>query len=244
MKVRGNSKRRCPRLILIGEGKAEVGPKLPQEKRKHEEGVFSTLLARAVGGKSYDRTARFPFEVIDAQTWQDVKIHGPRRKRLKYSEIGKVFDLKARLALFKVKSLAADGIAFLLDRERTTAPDPRSHLLTAVRKYREATASTFFAVVGSPQRCLETWLLADPQARRTAFGADKPNPFTGDPEKRPNARALKGYITRRGKTGGLSEAEARKALAANARPEELAKRCPKSYGPFWSDVKTQLKPLC
>ena len=227
---------RRPRLILICEGEAEVGHKPAAGRRDHRRGVLPQLLQTAIAGKPEAPGGPLSFKVLDAQTLRDLRVHRAPK--------GKVFQRKMGLALHKVDELSADGIAFLVDRETPRRGDPRPKISAEVARFRAEFGRPFAAVIGAACRCLETWLLADREARRTAFGAAGPDPFSVSPEERPPARELKAFLRGRCKAEHLSEPEARRILASHARPTELARRCPKSYRPFLQDVKSELKPLC
>jgi hypothetical protein len=90
---------------------------------------------------------------------------------------------------------------------------------------------------------LETWLLADPQARKQVFGAACGNPFSGDPEARPAPGALKDYIARGAAREHLETKTVYENLAKAARPNELKKACPNSYAPFAEDVDAEIAPI-
>lgn len=213
-----------------------MGHKSREGKRDYAQGALSQLLETAVTEQCELHEEPYAFEVVDAQTLQDLRVHRSRR--------GRVFNRKIGLALHNVEELRAQGIAILVDRERPKDPDPREAVLAEAERFREDADCEFAVVAGAPCRSLETWLLADAEARRAAFGSAGADPFSGDPEHRPPPRELKKDLERRCEEAHLEVHDARRVLAGNARPKELARRCPESYGPFLKDVTRELRPLC
>jgi len=154
---------------------------------------------------------------------------------------------KFQALFFAAEMKRAQVVVILLDQERTNLPDARKTVLDAQAAYLKARPEAGSAsspvpklVVGVARRCLETWLLVDPDARETVFGCRDPDPFSGDPEERPAPRELKRQLKEFCKPRNLKEHHARRTLAATAKPEVLKKRCPKSYAPFLADIKREL----
>jgi hypothetical protein len=160
-------------------------------------------------------------------------------------------ERRVRAVLVAAKIKGADCVVILLDQEKTYLPDAREKVLGGHRAYLAARATaglpttdrTPGLVVGVPRRCLETWLLADSDARQTVLGSSKEKIFSKDPEERPAPRELKDHLQAFCAEIDLEVHKARRMLAAAARPEKLKKRCPKSYAPFLEDIKRELVPL-
>ncbi len=243
-----------PRLFLVGEGESEIGHRPPQGMHRYQEGALAQFLARVLVGASWGYRDKFPFGVVDAVKWVDIRVHRPAEgKRTTYAAIkrGQQFDQRTRSALFATEVKKADCLVILIDQEKTTLPDARKRLLAARKAYLAArTNATHQAsdpapglVVGVPCRCLETWLLVDSNARQTVLGSSKPKLFSTDPEERPSPQELKRQFRDSCHAAHLKEYEARRMLAAAAKPETLKKRCPRSYAPFLEDIKRELVPL-
>jgi hypothetical protein len=149
------------------------------------------------------------------------------------------------------KMKGADCVAILLDQEKTNLPDAREKVLDGHKAYLAARAKADppgsdpapGLVVGVPRRCLETWLLADSDARQMVLGNSKPRIFSTDPEERPAPRELKDQLRAFCAEIDLEVHKARRMLAAAANPEKLKRRCPRSYGPFHEDIKRELMAL-
>jgi hypothetical protein len=159
-----------------------------------------------------------------------------------------LFERRGRAALVAAGVKKADCLVILIDQEKTNLPDARERLLAARRAYLAAkTTADHLAsdlapglVVGVPRRCLETWLLVDSDARQMVLGNSKPRIFSTDPEERPAPRELKDQLRTFCAASHLKVHEARRMLAAAAKPEKLKRRCRKSYAPFLEDIKREL----
>jgi len=173
----------------------------------------------------------------------DMIIHisapGQRTSRLRNRDAEKI-----RRVLFLADTQGLDGVVAVIDRESKSQPDRAERMREGRRAYRNGVANdTPACAIGAACRCIETWLLADRQAREGVFGAEAGNPFSGDPEERPNARTLKRYIEDHCNEQHLDQASAYEDLAKSARPEELKERCPTSYRPFADEVAAEIAPL-
>jgi len=147
--------------------------------------------------------------------------------------------------MFLADTLGLDGVVILIDRESKRAPDRAQRLRDGRRRYRNAAGDSKVAcAVGAACRSVETWLLADPVARREVFGATAPDPFSGDPEDRPPPRILKQYIGDRALGAHMDLKDAHEGLARAARPSQLRRACVTSYPPFADDVAAEITPLC
>ena len=243
-----------PRLYLVGEGESEIGHRPPQEMHRYREGALAQFLARALTGSSWDYRDQFPFRVVDAQKWSNVPLHHMGdRKRMTFAQLASMSttEHRVRAVLVAAKMKGADCVVILLDQEKTNIPDAREKVLGGHKAYLAARATAGRPgtdpapglVVGAPSRCLETWLLVDPEARKTVLGSSEPDPFSTQPEERPAPQELKLHLRNSCQVAHLKVHEARRMLAAAARPETLKKRCPKAYGPFLDDIKRELAPL-
>jgi len=240
-----------PRLFLVGEGESEIGHRYPQEMYRYKEGVLVQFLARVLIGASWGHQDELPFRVVDAVKWVDVRVHrSPDGRRTTYGalNLGPLFERRGRAALVAAGVKKADCLVILIDQEKTNLPDARKLLLDARKTYLAARskagrpASDFAPglVVGVPRRCLETWLLVDSDARQAVLGSSKPRIFSKDPEERPAPRDLKNHLLAFCAASHLKVHEARRMLAAAAKPEKLKRRCRKSYAPFHEDIKREL----
>jgi hypothetical protein len=159
-----------------------------------------------------------------------------------------LFERRGRAALVAAGVKKADCLVILIDQEKTNLPDARKLLLDARKTYlaarskagRPASDLAPGLVVGVPRRCLETWLLVDSDARQAVLGSSKPRIFSKDPEERPAPRDLKNHLLAFCAASHLKVHEARRMLAAAAKPEKLKRRCRKSYAPFHEDIKREL----
>jgi hypothetical protein len=157
-------------------------------------------------------------------------------------------ERRVQAVLVAAKIKGADCVVIFLDQEKNNLPDAREKVLGGHKAYLAARATAGLPgtdpapglVVGVPCRCLETWLLADPEARTTVLGSSEPDPFSTKPEQRPAPQELKLQFRDSCRAAHLKVHEARRMLAAAARPETLKRRCPKSYAPFLADIKREL----
>jgi len=238
------SRERRPGLFLVGEGKSEVGGKSTGGRPDLRTAVLPQLLARYAAGETWRADAPLPFSVAGAETWGDLRVQRHPGGRIRFRELRRVQAHKVNLAITRARHAGADGLVLLLDREVAGRLNPRKDVLEEIRAYRSGTADRLAVVAGIPSRCLETWLLADSSARRKVLGSQATSPFSRkSPERRPNAETRKRYLASACKSRNLAVPEARKRLAAAARPEELRKRCPRSYGAFADEMDLELTPL-
>jgi hypothetical protein len=240
-----------PRLYLVGEGESEIGHRPPQEMHRYQEGALAQFLARVLIGASWDHQDELPFGAVDAMKWSNVPLHHVGgRKRMTYAQLASTSTTERRVQalLVAAKMKGADCVVILLDREKTNLPDVREKVLGGHKAYLAARATAGLPatdpapglVVGVPCRCLETWLLADPEARKTVLGSSEPDPFSTQPEERPAPQELKLHLRNSCQAAHLKVHEARRMLAAAARPETLNRRCPRSYVPFLEGIKREL----
>lgn len=243
MSAKGAPIRSRPKLLLVGAGPTEVGrqelngPDLHGAVLPH---MLDILLAPAMGrlfsngerGYEIPRVAHFDrdFQIIPP---------GRRTNQLRNRDAEKI-----RRALFLADTLGLDGVVAVIDRESKQQPDRAERMRRGRTAYRRrAVDSGPACAVGAACRCIETWLLADRQARQDVFDAEARNPFSGDPEERPDADTLKAYIKHHCDQRNLDRAATYEDLAKSARPEELKRRCPTSYQPFVDEVAAEITPL-
>ena len=242
MSAQGARSRSRPKLLLVGAGPTEVGHQ-QQGKPNLRGAVLPHLLDNLVVGAM---GRLFPggergFDMPEIRYFDSIQIIPSDRRTngLRSNDARKI-----RRAMFLAETMRLDGVVAVIDRESKKHPDRAERMRQGREAYRRTAGGVGPAcAVGAACRCIETWLLADPAARKQVFGAKVRTPFSGDPEKRPNAKALKRYIRQYCEKQHLDRSSAYEDLAQSARPSELRKRCLTSYRPFADEVTAEIAPL-
>jgi len=243
MSAKGAVKAPRPKLLLVGAGATEVGRQEPNGPNLHGAVLphfLDQLLAPAMG-RLFPNGER-GYEISKVANFDRDFQHIPSVRRtgqLKNRDAEKI-----RKALVLADALGLDGVVAIIDRERTNQPDRAGRMREGRKAYRQREGDDGPAcAVGAACRCIETWLLADGQARKDVLGDKTRAPFSGKPEQRPDPDTLKRYIKDHCDERNLDRTSTYENLARSARPAELKKQCPTSYQPFADDVANEIVPL-
>ena len=226
----------------MGAGKTEVGQPAPNPSQAQLRGaVLPPLIDRLLAAGDANQMGR-RYEVAETLRFDDIQTIATHARD--HRIITSLDSRKVTMAMLRVELRGWDGVVLLIDRESKNQPDRAERMKAGRRAYRESDRGSRVAcAAGASCRCAETWLLADAQARLAVFG-EKTGPFhTKDCEARPNPKALKAFIDDRARKLRTPSQDVRVKLAREARPAELAERCPTSYEPFAKDVIAEIHPL-
>ena len=134
-----------------------------------------------------------------------------------------------------------DVVIALIDARLDELPRLQRDVQDILAQCREQSAEARVAI-GLAVQEIEIWLLADPEARKAAFGAavgEQPVPEDLEGVGNPKAlwRAISGKVPPpEGVAGALHEDRQRVAGWATLRPHVVAHACPKGFEPFARDV--------
>ncbi len=223
------------RVFLLGEGEQDVGRIEPAIKR-HPPCDFEGDLPRLVRRLSEHHAGRSRFG-YDADTLRGINARIPLAGRPTRTG-GKSKEL--RNAVLAALQTHATVIA-LIDARAEEVPVLQRDIQDILDQCRERSAEARVAI-GLAIHEIEIWMLADPEARRAAFGPETgghavPEDLEGvwDPKSLWLERAGQA-LAPEGIDGPLHADTQRRAAWETLRPEVVSRGCPRGFAPFARDV--------
>lgn len=215
------------RVLVVGEGPTEIGD--AQEESEHADGYgfLPVIVRRLLGAQERDE-----FRGLNVKD-RRLRAHVIRGKSKKLS---KVVVAASRLAHHD----GFDAVVVVIDRDAK----PNERRRQALEKGREAAAGDYdvSVAVGVAIEEIEAWMLADETAIAGALGVENV-PQQRAPEKDKDPKRTLNELLEVQNTAGVSRRAFVQRIAAQARIDELRRRCPKGFGMFADDVATHLGPL-
>jgi hypothetical protein len=211
-------------IEVIGEGIADIGSE--QKSDLPDSGIVPILLHKLCGKPSRMRIKRRPIAFLSGKGLA---------KKVQFSK-RQAFYNRSHAAVFVVDS---EGGHKELQAKRGDLKDGRGRALP-----------DFPMAVGVAHPCIESWLLAAPEAIRRGLQLAATPRVPAEPEslaapckdRSHNPKTVSAVLAGRGGSE-LSAAEKDKIAAAINDFEQLRARCPLGFAPFADDVNRQIHPL-
>ena len=218
-------------IELYAEGKTEIGNLKEGKVETPRSGVIPRIVHKLCGNPSSMR----------------VKCYG--QAYLQKAGIGKGLHQKVRYArrqgIYNMRNGTAHAAVYVVDTEGDFKTKQKE-----ITRGRDLGPKDFPMAVGVAHPCIESWLLADAQALRTALSLDKLPDLPECPELLPAPQKDRKHNPKtvlRDLAGCAQKeisVEEKDRIAAAMNDLELVKnRCPLGFKPFADEVETHIRPL-
>jgi hypothetical protein len=202
---------------LYGEGLTDVGPQ-SEKPTLPEKGVVTILVHKLCGSSS-----RLRFR----------SSHFPHLQ-------GKNLSQKVRFAKRQSFYSRIPGVVFVMDSEGIF------EVLADLTQGRDAELPDHPMAVGMAHRCIETWLLCDPNAIQIACSLKTAPDLPADPESIPAPQENRRHNpkTELKRICGAESSSQKTRIASQIKNLDLLRhKCPLGFAPFADEVEQRIKPL-
>jgi hypothetical protein len=214
-------------IEIFGEGKTEVGPQVPDPKPEPPLRGAIPIIVNALCGR--------PSQIL-------VKRNG--NTFLHRIETGRVLWKKVWFARRQAFYNGSHATVFVVDSEG----DIKSRY-EALCKGRDEARTDLPMAVGVAHPCIESWLLADPDAVRKGLNLSKTPDVPPNPEELPAPQKNRSHNPKtvlKAATGIVDQelsANQKDRIAAVLNMELVKNRCPQGFAPFANEVEKHIRPL-
>ena len=209
-------------IEVIGEGIADIGS--GEKSDLPDSGVVPILVHKLCGKPARMRVKRRPFAFL----------------------VGKKLPQKVQFAKRQASLNMSQAAVFVVDSEG--GPKELKAKRDALEEGRGRELPNFPMAIGVAHPCIESWLLAAPDAIRRALNFAATPQVPGEPEKLPapcqdQPQNPKTALAAAAVRGRVSAADMDKIATAINDFEQLHGRCPMGFAPFADEVDRQIRPM-